>query len=259
MNNSSLITLVSFGFCVALTVAVTTQTRSASAQAVATSDHPTKPTAPVAVPADPGATDDAASDDSSSTDIDADALSDTILSRPLFTANRQPPPTADQTAAPGPAAPTAPEIHGRLTGLMIAPDDIEALFVRDGDKPLAVKQGGVIDGWTITTIDPDKVVLNSTFGERTLKLSFEATPSAAPNVPRRRPVGPPPPPITPGANGKPMPAVPPPQPFLQRQPMVGNPAAGRPNPPALGQMQPGARPNPPALGPMQPGARRNSR
>jgi hypothetical protein len=71
-----------------------------------------------------------------------------------------------------------PQLHGRLAGVMIRPGVREALFARSGQKAIAVKVGGSIDGWKIAAIEPDRVVLSSAFGMQTIK------PTNAPEVVR---------------------------------------------------------------------------
>ena len=101
--------------------------------------------------------------------VDVDALSETITARPLFTPGRRPPQpkqAAQSTVAPPPPKP--PEIRGRLAGVVLGPGEREALFARLGEKPLAISVGGEIDGWTVASIDADQVVLTSAFGQRVM-------------------------------------------------------------------------------------------
>jgi hypothetical protein len=102
----------------------------------------------------------------SSPDIEATVAQ--ILERPIFSTNRQPaaaPPTeAEEIEEKQP-----PQLQGRLAGVTILPGESEALFERDGEKPVAVKAGGQIDGWTVTSISLDQVVLSSEFGKQVLK------------------------------------------------------------------------------------------
>jgi hypothetical protein len=114
---------------------------------------------------------------------DADTQIVSILERPLFAPDRRgppPPKTADQAA--GPTGKAAPEITGRLGGITIGPgDDKEAVFERgEGEKPLVVKEGDDVDGWTVSSIEPDKVVLTSTFGQREIQPTFGASGEAPP-------------------------------------------------------------------------------
>ena len=53
--------------------------------------------------------------------------------------------------------------------MTIRPEMREALFEREGEKPVAVKEGQAIDGWTVASIQPDQVVLRSAAGEQILK------------------------------------------------------------------------------------------
>ena len=124
-----------------------------------------------ASPSDRAADDAAGAADQAPDDVDTQVAS--ILERPLFAPDRRGPPapkTADQGA--GAANRAAPEITGRLGGITIGPgDDKEAVFERgEGEKPLVVKEGDDVDGWTVSSIEPDKVVLTSTFGQREIQL-----------------------------------------------------------------------------------------
>jgi hypothetical protein len=139
-----------------------------------------------AAPSDRPADDTSGAVDQSADDVDTQVAS--ILDRPLFAPDRRGPPAPkapDQSA--GPAGRAAPEITGRLGGITLGPgDDKEAVFERgDGEKPLVVKEGDDVDGWTVSSIESDKVVLTSTFGQRELQPTF-GSPGDAPQ-PRTRP------------------------------------------------------------------------
>ena len=109
----------------------------------------------------------------------ADKLIAEILARPLFTPGRHPP-EAQADAAPEEAEKKPPELQSRLAGVMIRPDESEALFARDGEKPVAVGEGDEIDGWTVDTIEADRVVLTSDFGEKILQPTPEERSTAIP-------------------------------------------------------------------------------
>jgi hypothetical protein len=97
-----------------------------------------------------------------------DAMVTDILARPLFKADRAPVETfAEEEPAPEDKSPT--QLQRRLTGIMIRPGAREALFQGDGQKPLAVKEGGEVDGWQVASIQRDRVVLNSGAGEQIVK------------------------------------------------------------------------------------------
>src|SRR5262249_19184722 len=91
-----------------------------------------------------------------------------ILARPLFTLTRTPP-------APAPVASEVveekqpPKLQARLAGVTLGPDAREALFQHEGEKPIAVKVGGEIDGWKVSAIQFDQVVLSSEFGNQIVK------------------------------------------------------------------------------------------
>ncbi len=92
----------------------------------------------------------------------ADRLAAQILKRPLFTRGREPPELRIPKKEP-------PKLQGRLAGLMMRPDVREALFTRPGGRPVAVKEGDTIDGWKIASIQFDRVLLTSEFGEQVVK------------------------------------------------------------------------------------------
>lgn len=79
------------------------------------------------------------------------------VDRPLFYANRRPPPP-DQVVAPG----ATPIQKGdfSLVGVSIRVDKREALLRRNSTKTIAwVAEGDKLDEWTVKSIQPDRVVL----------------------------------------------------------------------------------------------------
>lgn len=183
-----------------------------------------------ASPSDRPADDASGASDQPADSVDTQIAS--ILDRPLFAPDRRGPPAPkvpDQSA--GPAARAAPEITGRLGGITIGPGDVkQAVFERgDGEKPLVVKEGDDVDGWTVSSIESDKVVLTSTFGQRELQPTF-GTPGDAP-PPRNKPSA---------ARDTPGPEA------LATSPAQPSPAAhripARPTPPGVGRPFPGMNP-----------------
>jgi len=108
----------------------------------------------------------------------ADRLVAEILKRPLFTQGRQPPQARVVKAEP-------PVLQGRLAGVMMRSDVKIALFTRPGGRPISVKEGDVIDGWTTSKIESGRVVLTSSFGEQVVKPTNGSTEEITPG---RRPV-----------------------------------------------------------------------
>lgn len=94
----------------------------------------------------------------------ADRLVAEILKRPLFTEDRKPPEARVVKAEP-------PQLQGRLAGVMMRSDLRVALFTRPGGRPVSVKEGEVIDGWTASRIETSQVMLTSSFGEKVVKLT----------------------------------------------------------------------------------------
>jgi hypothetical protein len=112
--------------------------------------------------------------------VDLERLAATISERPLFTPGRRrfvPVPVVVPAVES-----VAHEITARLTGVMIEPANREALFAPDGGKPFAAKLGDQVEGWTITSIEADGVMLDGPFGERRLRpTGSEHLASAKPN------------------------------------------------------------------------------
>lgn len=108
----------------------------------------------------------------------ADRLAAEILKRPLFTPGREPPHPKVVVAQP-------PVLQGRLAGVVMVADTPIALFTRPGGRPVSVKQGQVIDGWTASKIEFGRVTLTSSFGQQIVK---PTNGSAEELTPGRRPV-----------------------------------------------------------------------
>ncbi len=116
-------------------------------------------------------------------DADKDDLIAEILERPLFTPGRNPPePAAAPQVEEKPKGPA--EFEGRLAGVVLRPGGSEALFARDGEKPIAVTEGQEIDGWTVDTIEADHVVISSDLGERTFEPTPDEKTKSAPEPPK---------------------------------------------------------------------------
>jgi hypothetical protein len=108
-----------------------------------------------------------------------------ITDRPLFSQSRQPSPQGSDDSL-------GPWSSFVLAGIIISPTSREALILH-GKPPtiVHVQEGQDIDGWLITSILPDRVVLRGGTTEHELKL-IDKPDSPAPNAPnlnpqRRRP------------------------------------------------------------------------
>ena len=97
-----------------------------------------------------------------------DSMVSEILERPLFSSSRLPyeefveAETDESEYEP-------PQLQSRLTGVAIRPEGREALFEREGGKPVAVKEGEQIDGWTVKAIHTDQVLLSNALDEELLR------------------------------------------------------------------------------------------
>jgi hypothetical protein len=105
---------------------------------------------------------------------DIDAMVAAILERPLFTSNRLP---FEESAAVDGGDENAQhqepqQLQARLMGVAIRPEGREALFEREGSKPIAVKEGAQIDGWTVKKIGIDQVLLGNELGDEVVKPAY---------------------------------------------------------------------------------------
>ncbi len=98
----------------------------------------------------------------------ADHWAETVLARPLFSADRRPE-TLGRDHATGLA---------RLAGIIISGDSRSAIFAADGHKPEILSEGGEIGGYRLLHISSDSVELAGAAGMLTLH----------PNVPAAAPV-----------------------------------------------------------------------
>ena len=101
---------------------------------------------------------------------DIDSMVAEILERPLFASARAPYEEAAVADEESEDEDMPQTIRVRLTGVAILPGEREALFEREGSKPVAVKEGGQIDGWMVKAIRADRVVLANDWTEKVLEL-----------------------------------------------------------------------------------------
>jgi hypothetical protein len=104
-------------------------------------------------------------------DAVVDHWADTVLSRPLFSADRRPERmVGDHTAG-----------LARLAGIIISGGSRSAIFAAKGQKPEIMTEGGEIGGYRLLHISFDSVELAGAAGTLTVHLRFPLTaPSAAP-------------------------------------------------------------------------------
>ncbi|WP_419758750.1 hypothetical protein [Acidisoma sp.] len=104
-----------------------------------------------------------------------------ILARPLFVPSRRPPAAA---AGPGDSGPGFP----RLTGIIIMPQQREAIFAAPGkSQPIVVSAGSRLNGVLIKSIDAGAIVVVDAAGARIIRPSFAAgtaSGSLVPTAPR---------------------------------------------------------------------------
>lgn len=105
----------------------------------------------------------------------ADPVHD-ILERPLFLPGRRLPSALGSLRG----APRLAEPAGRLVGVIIGANGREALFAGADNRITIVRQGGTLHGWLVETIEPDRVVLTSAQGQRTMNLVTDRLQSATP-------------------------------------------------------------------------------
>lgn len=100
-----------------------------------------------------------------------------VTERPLFSPDRKPPQNADDTAGAWSSF--------VLTGIIITPQSREALILHGKPAVVAhVEEGQALEGWTITSIDRDRVVFRDGLNEHELRLTPKAPPPAVATRPR---------------------------------------------------------------------------
>lgn len=106
---------------------------------------------------------------------DAEPVRD-ILDRPLFHPRRR------LSSALGVlrGAPPLAEPASRLIGVVIGTDGREALFAEADNRVTIVRQGNALRGWIVQTIEPDRVILISAQGQRTMNLVTDRLRPVAP-------------------------------------------------------------------------------
>jgi general secretion pathway protein N len=100
-----------------------------------------------------------------------------VTERPLFSPNRKPPQHTDDAAGAWPSF--------VLAGIIITPASREALVLHGKPQSIAhIQEGQALEGWTVTSIDPDRVVFRDGLSEHELKLIPKAPPPTVATRPR---------------------------------------------------------------------------
>ncbi len=99
-----------------------------------------------------------------------------VMARPLFIAARRPEPPPEETAPEPP--PADPERTFVLLGVMMTPEVTTALLRSEepNAKPERIRPGGIVGGWRLETVFPDRVVLRKDQATQELKLVRPRTP-----------------------------------------------------------------------------------
>ena len=98
-----------------------------------------------------------------------------ILQRPLFHPRRR-----LDSMNEAPLAPPLAEPAGRLVGVIIGANGREALFLEANSRVTILRQGSILHGWKLETIEPDRVILTSARGQRTMNLVTDRLQAVAP-------------------------------------------------------------------------------
>jgi general secretion pathway protein N len=100
-----------------------------------------------------------------------------VTERPLFSPDRKPLQRTGDTAGAWSSF--------VLTGIIITPQSREAMVLHGKPQTVAhIQEGQVLEGWTITSIYPDRVVVRDGINEHELKLASKAPPPAVAARPR---------------------------------------------------------------------------
>jgi len=169
-----------------------------------------------------------------------------IISRPLFLADRRPPPAMPES----PAEPVAEqEATLLLVGVMLSPEGQRALVhLKEENRLVRLQVGESAGGWKLEAITPDSATLSQ--GEDTLKLQLERNRKDGPPPPSQAAPRTPPPPRT----ARPAPAASQPQ-QAPAQKGVRAPATAPQQPPQAGGRQARTPPAAPGRPVSAPGAR----
>jgi general secretion pathway protein N len=148
-----------------------------------------------------------------------DELLATVLSRPLFSSTRRPPPTAANDSQS-----SADLGDTRLTGIITEPGRHLAIFAVNGAKPLRLTEGEAVSGWRIESITPREVSLSGPGGTKTLEPKIDPSLAQGPAPAPVNPAARPPVPLPAAAAALPRPGVPPtiPNPPPPRPARTGN-------------------------------------
>lgn len=110
---------------------------------------------------------------------------ETMVSRPLFVEGRKP--LADTESTDETPVSNSPPPEIQLTGIIETPDAGQIVLVRGKDgKTKKIKPGDEIDGWKLSELAPDHVILQQGGKEHTLQL-IKPRPVALFRRPRPRP------------------------------------------------------------------------
>lgn len=100
-----------------------------------------------------------------------------VTERPLFSPDRKPQLHADDTAGAWSSF--------VLAGIIITPASREALVLHGKPQSIAhIQEGQALEGWTVTSIYPDRVVFRDGLSEHELKLTPKAPPPTVATRPR---------------------------------------------------------------------------
>lgn len=105
------------------------------------------------------------------------------LDRPLFSADRRPPPDGQPTAA----VVEDRSLSATLQGILFAGSGSVALLTAVGESaPVRVSQGEVFLGWKLLEIHPDNVVFGRDDETVTLELIYKVQPAPEQTAPQRQ-------------------------------------------------------------------------
>lgn len=105
---------------------------------------------------------------------DVDGWVAKALARPLFSPDRRP-------AAAGATSGGAGQAWPRLTGTLVSGAGRGAIFA--GPRPIVVREGGRLDGFTVQLIEPGRVTVRGPDGVRVLRPTFDPAAPGGAGVP----------------------------------------------------------------------------
>lgn len=109
-----------------------------------------------------------------------------IIDRPLFDESRRPPEKAAESGKIQPDSQSTNASEFKLVGVVISPENSQALLLKPGSEVKKLEPGNKIDDWQLESINADSVVLVRGAQKAEIKLERKSQKIAKPRVTAKR-------------------------------------------------------------------------